>query len=877
MVYSASDLKISVQEPNLADANCLMVKINHTTMLLAIYRPPAKKDLSNFLDSLDKILQEIGHYSNIIISGDLNINICEDHHDSNKCNYLSLLAFHGLLPAHTLKTRLDSCLDHLFLKTHLKAITFVAHSSLTDHDTVLLFLANKKERPTINSFVTNIDYDKINSDLSTLDFTPLYELKNPNDAASLLISLLRQVIENNTRKVKMSRRKKIIKPWITPGLLRCIVHRDKLHKNVKLNPNNDILRKSYTRYRNHCNELLKNVKSEYEKNLIKSAGSNGKKIWEAINNITNRNKIKQNSSQLLTASNSPIEAVENINSFFVNVGTCLAEKILNKPREPSAKSIECPCPYSMGLLPTDEVEIESLIINLRQNCAMGWDGISSEFLKKYKDVLVSPLTFVCNLALEMGIFPTAFKTAIIHPIYKSGDRNIVTNYRPIAILSSMSKVLEKVMNNRLVKYLETNNLLSPCQYGFRAGKSTSDAVDSLTNHIATELDKKHKVIGIFLDLAKAFDTVSVPTLVKKLEGMGIRGLQLNLYENYLCGRKQSVKLDRYTSCEKMTTYGVPQGSVLGPTLFLIYINDLCAIALPKTKIITYADDTAILVSGSSWSETFYNAQNALNIITKWLHDNLLTLNVDKTKYIAFSIKDLNSEILASYSLFGHSCPYPYNSTCCCTAIERTKTLKYLGIILDNTLNFKTHINALSNRLRKIIYVFRSLRHVADRDLIKKVYFALCQSLLNYCIVSWGGGPKSTLMPLERTQRAILKVSSFLPFRFPTTDLYLDYEVLTVRKLYILQTLLMQHSLSDYVPACEQIPHRRHNPINRLQFKFTTTFAQKFFCFRGNYLYNKINNKTNIYHLPKQLCKTKITNWLLTLNYEDTENLITIPT
>ncbi|KAJ0183168.1 hypothetical protein K1T71_001144 [Dendrolimus kikuchii] len=276
----------------------------------------------------------------------------------------------------------------------------------------------------------------------------------------------------------------------------------------------------------------------------------------------------------------------------------------------------------MVMLGTSEQEIDSIINSLKSDSTVGWDSIPTKVLKMAKNILTVPLTHIVNLCIEKGVFPKVFKKSIIHPIFKAGDRNCVGNYRPISVLTSLSKVLEKIVNKRLVTYLEDKHILSNNQFGFRQGKSTEQAVSELVNFVAKHVDNKDKCLGVFLDLAKAFDTVSVPILVNKLEAIGIRGIALKLFKDYLSDRTQKVTIGGYFSKEIPITYGVPQGSVLGPKLFLVYINNLCNLELDKSKIFSYADDTAIIFYAKTWEETKSTAELGLHKISNWPIVNL---------------------------------------------------------------------------------------------------------------------------------------------------------------------------------------------------------------------------------------------------------------
>lgn len=267
------------------------------------------------------------------------------------------------------------------------------------------------------------------------------------------------------------------------------------------------------------------------------------------------------------------------------------------------------------------------------------------------------------------------------------------------------------------------------------------------------------------------------------------------------------------------------------------------------------------------------AQNGLNKVWEFLTFNLLSLNVKKTKYICFSARNIDT-VNFNLKVHNHNCVTMRNCRCDCPLLEKTTQLKYLGIVIDCTLTFKHHITYLTSRVRKLIVVFKRLRHAVDKKLIRTIYLTLCQSLCTYGISIWGGSPKTILKPLEVAQRAVLKVSSFRPILYPTKQLYESCEVLTIRQLFILTIVLKQHNQIEY--NSQSLIKRKTYSICKHTRKFRTSFAQRFFCFLGPYMYNRVNKKLSIYSKNKIKCKKEITNWLLTLSYDQNENLLSIP-
>lgn len=874
VVYVKEDLVVTVEEPELQDANCLVIKIGQEHAIIAIYRSPANSNINNFIKSLDKILIMLSTYKNITIAGDINIDINPQKLETPGETYLNLTAYHGLLPAHTYVTRdlTGTCIDHILLKSKLKSSTLVLQSTVTDHKSVFLCIEYRPKRYSLTTNHSKIDKTSLQTQLMQIDLEPIYKELDPDISMTYLCDGIQAAILKSTSIMKKPRRQQIIKPWITAGLLKCIKNRDRLHKKHKRSPNNETFKITYKRYRNFCNTLLKNLKRCYERDQINQAGNNSKKLWKAIKDITNTSRVKKLPQELLIDNVPPQQTINNINEYYVNVGRKLAEHIENASHTYDSQPPKSSNLKSLVLLPVDEAEISALITGLKNESSTGIDNISNKLLKEFKHLLISPLSHIFNLCIQLGIFPSILKKSVVSPIYKSGDRDRIQNYRPISILPSISKLLEKALNTRLINFLENQNLLSQNQFGFRKGKSTDDAVLELTNYISSNLDTKKKVITIFLDLAKAFDTVSIPRLLNKLDQIGVRGNEFKIFESYLSNRSQRAKLGPYMSEELPLTYGVPQGSILGPSLFLIYINELLQLNSFDGKITAYADDTALTFVGRTWQDAYNKAQMGFNIVKKWLHDNVLTLNIDKSKFIAFSIRNLSSTN-TTHTITAHDCNSPHFLTCHCPKLEKVSSIKYLGVIIDKNLNFSEHINIISNRVRKLIFIFKNLRHILDPIRLKQVYLALCQSIITYCIASWGGASKSTIEKLEIAQRAVLKVSTFKPFLFPTTELYKFCEVLTVRQLFLLSLIVRQHSSTIFDSSLSE--KRRHYMVCQRDRLFHTAFSHKFFPFLGPHIYNKINKILVVYHGTKSNCKLKVAKWLQQLTYDETEKFMEV--
>jgi hypothetical protein len=878
VTYIKNTHKAKVKEVKLSQASCLEITVSNIK-ILGIYRSPSNHNTDSFISSLSDYLETIKINKNIIITGDININIIhklneQSQERTNRLSYLNMLSMHGLLPGHLLPTRDKTCLDHVMLKIDKSktcATVGVLNTSITDHFMVFLKLSKIN---TINNDLrktkTVTDFENALCSLSKENLSNLHNVTDPNILADLLISSLRKCLLENTIITLIPRNNRIIKPWITLGILRCIRNRNNMQMKLRSDPDNITLKITYRRYRNYCNNLIKKLKRTYDKEQLAKAGKNPKHLWKSINNITSRKPNKTENSVLLDIRSTPIQSVNTVNIFFASVGKSLAENILsnNANQVPSVNKPSNPSLASFVLLETDPTEIHMILMSLKSDSAPGWDNVSAKFLKMASGIVVPIITNLVNICFKNGIFPNALKKAIITPVFKSGNKEDPSNYRPISVLPAISKILEKLINNRILNYLNKFGILSSSQYGFRQGLSTEDAVTALSSIIVDKIDKNKKCLTVFLDLKKAFDTVSVASLADTLENIGIRDIPLKLMKDYLHNRIQKVKIGNHISNELNITFGVPQGSVLGPTLFLVYINQLCGMEINNGRIFSYADDTALVFYGDTWEDVRDSAEKGLSKVAYWLNSHLLTLNTSKTNYICFTNYN-SSQPGCHFRIKIHTCNNNNPENCSCSVITKVESTKYLGVLIDQRLTWHLHTELIMTRLRKLIWIFKNLRHIATKTLLKQIYLTLIQSILTYCIPVWGGATKTKFLELERAQRTVLKVMHFKPFRHPTLDLYMLSDVLSVRKLYVLFAILRLHKSIQYSTFTQ---NRRRNNNMIPTSSINTTFASRQFVSRSAKLYNIINKQLNIYHLPSYECKKKIYDWLKPKSYYDIENL-----
>ncbi|GAB0091671.1 hypothetical protein DMENIID0001_065280 [Sergentomyia squamirostris] len=495
-------------------------------------------------------------------------------------------------------------------------------------------------------------------------------------------------------------------------------------------------------------------REQYYVRKFRDSTNDSKKRWDTINEVLGRKRVKSNVVTEISRDgviySDPVDIAEVMNDFFVNIPLELSRDIVRSvnPEE----NLGFYAQNSIYTSPTSGSEIIKIVLALNNSKSVGPDGFSTFLLKNILYQVVDVLTFMFNRCLVMGVFPDSLKEVVVVPVFKKGSVLEPSNYRPISLVSVFAKVLEKIMKGRIVSFLEGISFFSPNQFGFRRGISTEDAMLTVLGVIMKGINEGKKVTAIFEDLTKAFDTVNHRLLLEKIWDAGLRGPMYDMIVSYLENRVQRVRLNGCLSSPARITCGVPQGTVLGPLLFLIYVNDIFRLKV-NGNIMGYADDLVVVFRGDDWSEAYNQLEHDERIIRQWLDWHYMSLS-NKSVFINFMYCP-DDPILTSFTSHSSACT---RISCLdkCFQIPVVDEYKYLGVTIDSRLSWKEHVRSLCNKLIPIALNARRLRRVCPSNVLRAYYYACAESHLRYGLSLWGGCFASTLDPVYSAQRFILR-------------------------------------------------------------------------------------------------------------------------
>lgn len=798
-------------------------------VVVAVYRPP-KGCIYTFLDTLHEMIMYIMQNFNgakVILAGDFNIDFltaCTEKVAT--CN--ELLTF-NLSPTFHEPSRVRgnsaTCIDQVFVEDGADCEVETVQPHFSDHLGQKLSISTttsppKKAKHVRIRKITAYNVQAFNTKLGTINWE---EMNNdPIRQFSRFYECFLSCFNESFPLVSVEMRPKCGPSinWMTDNLRTLKTNLDALDivNRVQKTAESQTL---YNQIRREYGDKIREAKANAVRNHIRDAQNKNKATWDIIKLETGKRGTGYRYGDGVLSS-------DDFNTFFASVGEEMSINIPGPTLEATALVARAMDSVigSMFLAPTDESEVKAIINGIKSKSVTDIDGITTCILKQISHNIVAPLTVAINNMFINGIFPEKLRRAKILPVFKSGQKDSLNNFRPISILPAISKVFEEAIKRRLLGYFENKRLFSNSQYGYRSGRSTVAAIRELVDSVAEAFDRRDELGLLCCDLSKAFDCVDHSVLLDKLKLYGVRGTPLQVIESYLSDRKQWVHWDGEISGVRVPNRGVPQGSVLGPLLFIIYMNDLpdninCVGAL------MYADDASFLVRSLDEKES------VLGEAVEWIGANKLKINTKKTQELMFSTRNSGGS-----------------------------SLRLLGLYLDPVLAWSVHVANLQPELAKSIYAIRRIRRIAGQDAARLAYFGAFHSRATYGILLWGGSShvKEIFLQQKKAIRAVVGVNS----RTSCRQIFKSLEILTIMSCYILSCLIQFH-MTDKPPTHSDI----HNYDTRNKDKIVTPFhrigrAQT----STNYISIKLYN-----HLPDRVKNLETSKFKRTLIRLLRENVI----
>lgn len=607
--------------------------------------------------------------------------------------------------------------------------------------------------------ITLIDQKVLLDKLNEVDWDITNGFQCPNQIYNFIKNSFDTAYKQAMYNKKIGNSKRNKEKWINRKINTECEKRDTLFIQLKKDPTNRIIRYEYHKHRNKTNKLIENSRNTYYKNKINENKNNPRKLWQILNNLSGR-IVKSVDEVLNKAFNIDQHNEKSIaNQFAIQFGSDVQNivpncniTILNK------NDIQKPINKSMFYKKASEEKILKIVNNISERKAPGQDCIRPVDIKNVGRKLVTAITNLINKSITSGIYPNELKIGVVRPIYKKGKYDCCSNYRPITILPILDKIFEKYIAGIIHQFFENNNVLTNRQFGFRRNKSTTLLLSEFTDEVNRYLDQKKHVVLVLIDYSKAFDTLRHDDLIVKLNDSGIRGPMLKWCKDYLHKRNYKVKIGNSYSDNVNVTIGTAQGSVLGPLHYLVYVNDVTNV-VQHSSLYQYADDTCLIVADNNLSNAMKKLQEDFTAICKWSHDAGLVLNAQKT--VMMHIKSShNTSDTVSVNLLSHchQCLHsPVNNCTNCVPIEQVRQATYLGLIIDNRLNWGPHIEKICDKLRALLAKFNIIKYKVPYRILLNMYKALAASIISYGITSYGRTYKTHLEKIYTLQIRLLKV------------------------------------------------------------------------------------------------------------------------
>ena len=768
ITYSENDLShLNKSSINIEIQWIVFKSQKHRDIIVAnVYRPPQgniklfQKYINECMDTLKNLDRK-----DLFIVGDINIDINKKAHQKTK-DLLQNMNSYGLkqyIHGITRFGKTNSCIDLVFSNSECINNAGILDLNFSDHQAV--YITRKKQKPNnekmkfIGRSYRNYNKDVFQDRLKEYDWINYFDIENPNECWEILYSRIIETLDDmcpeNSYNIKCYREK-----WMNRDIMERIIDKDKGLAKAKKTGNEDDW--NIAKFlKNETGKIIERAKMQFFDDEFIASKGDPKRFWRNIYSLIPKNKSKTEIINLKDSDKLDIpqkNTASYINDFFTNIGPNLAKDYNEEWKFYGKESDEV-----MGEVEINEGVVFDLIRNIDNLKSSGLERISSSCLKDALLALIPPLVYLYKRSLITGIFPDKWKIANVVPIFKNGNKSDVSNYRPISLLPIPGKIFENILHTHISNYLENNNYLNSKQNGFRKCHSTLDGIVNFTSDIFDSINKGEYTIAAFIDLKKAFDTVNHNILLEKLNYAGIKNNILLLLKNYLSGRLQKTICNRTVSNTQRITCGVPQGSILGPLFFILYINDIQEM-LEVDTFQLYADDTIIYCSDKSIGLAEKRLQKMMNKFSKWCIQNALTINSKKSKLMIFGTRNkVNSVDRIEIKINQEE-------------LQMVPTYKYLGFNLDQTLNYKYHLGTVISNISFKLYLFSKVRRFLNEKSAIIVYKTIILPFYDYCDVIYSLSNTPELKKLDRQHLRGMRICLNNSYNMDDEDLFVNCKI-----------------------------------------------------------------------------------------------------
>lgn len=759
MVYVRNNIIAKRREDlEINDISCVWLEITQgkgkSFLIGNLYRPPDSRVEYN--DRFEGLIENASQEGKeIILLGDFNKNLLADKMDMDWQNLTLSLGLSQMVSEPTRVTPdSQTLIDHIYTSSEetissvkVRKLTLSDHYAIFGNRKIYSFIRKHSHQTITYRSVKNFDETAFVRDLIHVPWEILDTFDDVNDCVQIWNELFLEVVDRHAP-LKQHRVRKNHQPdWLTPEILDTMKERNK----YKINGNQT----EYISLRNKVSSLIRSAKNNMYKTKMEEGKDDPRTIWKIFRDLGASSKTKLKDPLLGINDNgqtiSDDSGIANVfNKYFVNIASQLKEPAEYSDFENIKEFVNSKVPYDT-FFSIPEISfsfVRNFLSKLDITKATGLDCIGPRLLKIAPDVLCSSITLIVNKSIKSGIFPKVWKEAKVYPIFKSGHKDEVNNYRPISILPTLSKIIEKWIHTKLMTFLNNFNLLHKNQSGFRGGHSTESALILMIDSWLKAINDGKLVGCLMIDFRKAFDLVDHGILLQKLKLYKCDERTITWFDSYLTSRTQTVSINNAMSGSESILYGVPQGSILGPLMFLLFINDLPQVlqnSVSSTDL--YADDTTIYDIQSNIKSLETNLQNALILLTKWCRENGMVLNTEKTKVMLITSRQKRT-IMKDKNLL-----LSYNDV----ELKLTSNEKVLGVHIEDNLLWNDHFLYISKKLSSYLWLLTQIKTSLSIEDKLLFYNAYIRPHLDYCCAVWGNTTHFNVQKLTRLQRRACKI------------------------------------------------------------------------------------------------------------------------